>query len=72
MAWLSAWGFCISYREQTEWYEVGLRMQVDRLKAFRGQACVITHNFGHLSWLMKSSCWCIGQPQGFQKKSCLA
>ena len=46
-------------------------MQVDRLKAVRGQACVITHNFGRLSWPMKSSCWCIGQPQGFQKKNCL-
>ena len=27
-------------------------IQVDRLKAFRGQSCVITHNFGHLSWLL--------------------
>ena len=26
--------------------------QVDRLKAFRGQSCVTTHNFGYLSWLM--------------------
>ena len=24
----------------------------DRRKAFRGQSCVITHNFGHLSWLL--------------------
>jgi hypothetical protein len=27
--------------------------QVDRLKVFRGIACVTIQNFGHLSWLMK-------------------
>jgi hypothetical protein len=27
-------------------------IQVDRLKTFRGQSCVIIHNFGHLSWPM--------------------
>jgi hypothetical protein len=34
-----------------------LAVQVDRLKGFRlkvfrNQACVLTHSFGHLRWLM--------------------
>ena len=39
------------------WYKSNVTTQVDRLKVFRlkavrGQSCVTTQNFRHLSWLM--------------------
>ena len=45
-------------------------IQADRLKAFRGQSCVITHNFGHLSWLMVTAQVARLKAFSFQPSAC--